>query len=235
MIVAQMTSYPGRMDAMLLAIKSIAPQVHLFRLVLNEYGFDQATCDNFAQTISSLYGCKAEVFSPEQNYKALGKFYDPVKTPAFILTVDDDILYPPDYAEVMTYMAANTNGMVCVHGSNFTDASNYMRSVYHFSHALHAKTRVQMAGCGTLCYLNTNIQFDADLDFPQTQKTGYVLDDQEIALKAKKLGVNIYAVKRYKMWLKPIPTEGKSVWGSLLNNFNHRDAAIQLAIQLCDI
>lgn len=90
MIVAHMATFPPRKQILLDALRSIAPQVDRVFLCLNEYDAIPEELDAFPNLVAKI---------PSEDMKDLGKFSFARDPHDIVFTVDDDIIYPPDYAE----------------------------------------------------------------------------------------------------------------------------------------
>lgn len=88
MIVGTMTTFPARAGTVPAAVASIAPQLDRLNLVLNEH----AEVPGWAQEVPNLVPVL-----PEQDTKDTGKFLVPAEAKDWLFTLDDDIVYPPDY------------------------------------------------------------------------------------------------------------------------------------------
>ncbi|MTE00265.1 hypothetical protein GIY56_08195 [Paracoccus sp. YIM 132242] len=90
MIRAHLATFPARRAILADTIRSIAPQVDRLFLCLNDYDAIPAWLDGFANLHPMI---------PESDLKDTGKFaFDP-QDDDLVFTIDDDILYPPDYVE----------------------------------------------------------------------------------------------------------------------------------------
>lgn len=91
MIIANLATYPARRSGLMSVITALTPQVDKVNLVLNEYtevpkelcGIDNLNC-----------------IIPHEDTKDVGKFYPDVSGAEWVLFVDDDVEYPPDYVKL---------------------------------------------------------------------------------------------------------------------------------------
>jgi hypothetical protein len=88
LIVATMATFPGRAGVVEQAVASMADQVDRLNLVLNEY----RDIPEWTRNYPSLHP-----IIPEVDTKDTGKYLVPVAAEDLLFTLDDDILYPPDY------------------------------------------------------------------------------------------------------------------------------------------
>lgn len=160
MIVANMATYPPREASMLEAVRSVAAQVDVLNLVLNEYREVPAELGAFPNVNPII---------PEQDTKDTGKYLPRVGAEDIVLTVDDDIEFPPDYvARTLERFEALGAGPVMAgyHGTLYRPA-RYLRSDFlrrligykpdyivnsrhfiYFGHALRDATVVDELGTG---------------------------------------------------------------------------------------
>lgn len=90
MIAANLATYPPRFKTLLNVLKTLSPQVDVINLVLNEY-------ESVPELISQFENVNPVI--PMHDTKDAGKFYTDVMEMEYVLLVDDDISYPPDYAD----------------------------------------------------------------------------------------------------------------------------------------
>lgn len=88
MIVANLATYPARSGLLVPVVASICSQVDRLNVVLNEY---TAIPEDFNQ----FDNVKAII--PDHDTKDTGKFYPDTTGAEYVILVDDDIVYPPDF------------------------------------------------------------------------------------------------------------------------------------------
>lgn len=92
MIRAHMATFPPRRKIMMDVVKRIAPQVDRMFICFNEYSEIPDELTEFGNVTTMI---------PDRDLKDVGKFaFDPAPGDV-VFTVDDDILYPPDYVAVV--------------------------------------------------------------------------------------------------------------------------------------
>lgn len=91
MIVANLATYPARIETLPKVVAAIAPQVDQLNIVLNEYEAELPELTAF-QTVRQIL--------PPHDTKDTGKFFPNVTGAEYVFTLDDDILFPPDFVEV---------------------------------------------------------------------------------------------------------------------------------------
>lgn len=132
--------------------------------------------------------------------------------PAFVVIVDDDLAYPPDYVERMADVLRQLGGqaIVGVHGRIFLPPhTSYVRHVnpLHYTRALNTACHVHEVGIGTCAFLSSRLDVD-----PRTWDRND-MDDIIVAIEAQKRGLPRIAVPRRAGWLGGY-TEGQtdSLW-----------------------
>lgn len=88
MIVANLATYPKRLDFMPRVVAALAPQVDRLNVVLNEFRSVPDSIQGYANVNPII---------PDHDTKDAGKFYPDVSGTDYLFYVDDDILYPADY------------------------------------------------------------------------------------------------------------------------------------------
>jgi len=142
-----------------------------------------------------------------------GKFYRFSDSEAdFFLTVDDDILYPSDYADSMTRWSQRLGprAIVCAHGRVFPDRTTPIRTffdqsmgveVLHFSQTQQSLRRVHVGGSGAMC-------FHTKPPNPQIPYRDIFLKERNvadvwIAASCIRKKIPIFSVPRPHGWLRP--------------------------------
>lgn len=147
-IVANMATFPGRIAVALKAIESLAAQVDRVNVILNEYNTIPEGYDVFDNV---------HYIHPNENLKDVGKFLPGANALDYILYVDDDILYPPDYVERLKsahFSLESIEAIVGVHGVIYSDyydgmdGSGRMVSVFYLGN--EQPSFVNQLGTGTV-------------------------------------------------------------------------------------
>lgn len=198
MRIANMATFPGRLDSLEQTLASIHGQFDLLNLVLNE----------FQDVPMSLRSIESVNFvRPDQDMKDVGKFYDcGADADDYIFLLDDDIAYPRDYADRMIdYFETMplTAKVLGVHGvtySDFFDGRPQSRLVYPFNRRLDRFTLVNQLGTGTvLCK-------GADMPPLQHMMCAQRYVDVRFAAYQYTRGVDMVCVARDAEWLKQLET-----------------------------
>jgi hypothetical protein len=88
MIVGTLATFPARRAHLAVAVAALAPQLDRLFVVLNEYTDSLPELNEFGNV---------EQIIPPHDLKDTGKFYPDMTDAEWVFTLDDDILYPPDY------------------------------------------------------------------------------------------------------------------------------------------
>lgn len=133
----------------------------------------------------------------------------------YYFTIDDDILYPLDYSSIMinNMVKYNNDSICCVHFSTLISIENdnlYKndRIVYNFKKKLNENRKIMIPGVGTSCFYKKNHKLNIN-----SFKTPN-MSDPYVAHFAKIQNVDIYAVKREELWLKPLNEYNSSIFGN---------------------
>jgi hypothetical protein len=122
--------------------------------------------------------------------------------PTVVTVVDDDIIYPPDYVDLLVSALQQIEGkaIVGVHGRIFVPPhESYARNVatFHFTHQLAQARHVHELGIGTCAFISSNFNVDP------SQWGATNMDDINVAIEAQRRGLPRIAVARAAGWLKP--------------------------------
>jgi hypothetical protein len=86
--------------------------------------------------------------------------YNNYEDDVYFFTLDDDILYPKNYSEILINKMKeyNNKSIICVHGSiiNLNQDRDFYkigRIVYHFTNNLKEDKKVIIPGVGTSCFI----------------------------------------------------------------------------------
>jgi len=137
----------------------------------------------------------------------------------YYFTIDDDILYPVDYSDILidNMVKHENNAVCCVHGSNINLTKNKMfwegRRTYHFTRKLEEEKKIMVPGVGTTCFNTSTLKINMeDFKFPN-------ISDAYISTFLKKQNIQAYSIIRNDMWLIPLDEFETRIWG----NNNHKE------------
>lgn len=154
MIRAHMATFPARAPILMQTVATILPQVDRLCICLNGYDAPPPELADDA---------RIEWLIPDRDLKDAGKFAFPPAPDDMVFTIDDDILYPPDYVartlamfdildpgrDVAGYLG---HAWVAKPGAGRHGWRNYM-----FPKALAHVFKVDVLGTGTACQLGRNL------------------------------------------------------------------------------
>jgi hypothetical protein len=132
--------------------------------------------------------------------------------PNIVVSVDDDIAYPPDYVDVLAENLARYDGraVVGVHGRNFLPPH---RSYIDDAHCLHFATEldrpiyVHELGTATCAFVSSAFAPD-----PRPWRRND-MDDIVLAIEAQRRGVPRVAIAREEGWLEALEdNQPDSLW-----------------------
>jgi FkbM family methyltransferase len=198
-ISACIASYPPRKDKLREVVARLLPQVDQLHVYLNEY---EEVPDFLRHSRISV-----ELGGTARNLRDNGKFHFMQTLPAgFVLTVDDDIAYPPDYVETLVRKVEfyERRAVVGLHGTIFAKPiRNYFRgrTVYHFEHELGNDVVVNQLGTGTVAFHTDLIRPDIN----EFKTTG--MADVWLALACKRQAAPMIAIERPAGFLQSLGVE----------------------------
>lgn len=206
MIVYSLATIPERINNLDIIIPSILNQCDLLYVNLVNYTTIPSILNNNKIKINQFTNVGSEI----RFYN-----YNEINNKSYYLTIDDDILYPDNYSDIMisSMKKYNNEALMCVHGSVIDKKLNrnyYLRNrqVLHFTSNLSNDTIVMIPGVGTSCFYKENMSIDLD---NYTQKnmsdvfTGCFLAEQNVSR---------ISVKRPKNWLMPLNEYNKRIFGN---------------------
>lgn len=188
------------------AVASLLPQVDVLCVYLNGYA-EIPRCLSHPKvahaTLSREHGWRTGeaklLFWDRSEWKAPPYWADD----DVALIVDDDIVYPADYAtRHVDALARRPRTISCVHGSSLVRPfASYARDrmVARTVAGLPADTRVNIPGAGTMAFRRG----DFDVSLRRDMRWSHCVDVMTaIAAKAQKL--EVWALARQDQWLKPM-------------------------------
>lgn len=208
MTIAAMATMPERLHLLEKVISSLRSQVDVIRVYLNNF-----------EKIPTFLSNEEALLSKD----ALGDIGDAGKFFWFdkedydhYLTVDDDLLYPENYAETLIreFEKRQRKAIVGVHGFVFSEPiTSYVKSrseKYVGTRALDVACPVHVIGTGTAILSSQTIQLSLR-DFSVRN-----MADLQLAIAAQKQKVPMIVVARDKNWISELqdaaPRNGYSIW-----------------------
>ena len=203
-VTASIATIPERTELLPQVVGSLLPQVDRLQVYLNNFDEIPAVLDHPKITV-----VRSQDFG---DLKDNGKFFGVEQIPdGYHFTVDDDIVYPPDYVQksILKIEQYERRVAVGVHGVNLADPLvRYMkgRQVEHFKSELSHDQLVQLLGTGTLAYHTSTLR----PSFDEFRTTGVA--DLWLAIQARRHGVGLLAQARPTGWLQPIDHDGDTIF-----------------------
>lgn len=141
--------------------------------------------------------------------------YNDIPDDSYYFTIDDDILYPDDYAKIMieNMNRYENNVSCCVHGSNIDKNLNdgfykKNRKVFHFKEELSKNIEVMIPGVGTSCFYKKNTKINIE-DYKVRN-----MSDTYTGCFLSKQGIKRISIKREKMWIRPLNEFNCRIYGN---------------------
>lgn len=214
MITAKIASIPERISHLESVINVLLKQVDKIQVYLNNYqsipGFLQHK--NIQVFISQKTGDKGDI----------GKFYEIEEVAGYVFTLDDDLIYPPNYVQTLidkieTYQR---KAFLCIHANILPKGkiSSYYKDKrgIHFQRQLEKDLLVDIPGTGTLAFHTDHIKISQNIFLLPN------MSDIWLAIYAKQNNIPIVSISRPNLWLRQ--AKGKAFEKSIYNNYNLNDA-----------
>lgn len=153
MIRAHLATFPPRAPILMQTVASILPQVDLLCICLNDY----------SEVPAALAGqARIEVMIPDTDLKDAGKFAFPPAPGDVVFTIDDDILYPPDYVSrmLLAFEQLDPHRDILGYQGNAwlgREGGGRRWRNFLFHQRLGQLLKVDVLGTGTACQLGRNL------------------------------------------------------------------------------
>lgn len=177
------------------------------RIVVGIATFD-ARSEQLKQAVESLQGQVDEIYiynnSKNVDLTDNGKFnaLSQLNEPVYFLSCDDDIIYPPNYAESMVEAIDRTGGIVTHHGRILVGmGKDYYRShiTYRFNSVVGVEKQIDVAGTGVAGFRTDVFNPVSIIHDPRHR-----MSDLLFSLEAAKQNVPITVLKHASGYLKSI-------------------------------
>jgi hypothetical protein len=204
--VAGLATMPSRLGSLAIALPPILAQVDKLFLFLD--GHDSVPAFARDPKIVVLHARDYVRLGCSGRY--LGLVLDPMD--CVYLSVDDDIIYPPNYVATLVRALARYGGraVVGVHGERYRPPfASFRRSrvVDHFQDRMLRDRPVHALGGGTVAFLSSALAFDPR-DWPVCN-----MDDLQLAITAERAGLPRICIRRGKNFLRAIAeSQPDSLW-----------------------
>lgn len=198
-VVAGMATFPKRFEASLEAINSIAPQVNTLMVCVNGDEFYE-TEERYKLELPHGVLRRVVFYAPKYDMTDAGKFaaynapiYD------YLLTCDDDLIYPKNYAKSIVNSAEKYGCPVSYHGYNLEPGLSYRRARRDKIHCLHPAMEDgerEVIGTGVACWPKWSLGAWLDLDTWAPK-----MADLNAAQVAQAVGTKMVALKHLGQWI----------------------------------
>ncbi|MCY0096395.1 glycosyltransferase family 25 protein [Hoeflea ulvae] len=197
-VLASMASIPSRRTMLADAVDSLLAQCDRVRVFLN----------NYPDVPDFLLHPRVDVRRSQDwdDRGDAGKMFwlEHDKQPGYRLIVDDDLVFPPDFSDVMCgkVAARNKRAIYATHGvllrqpvSNYYD-NRSRAATFHFEHALPADRRVHIGATNALCLHSSAVSMHWD-DFKYCNSA-----DVWLALHAQHNDLQVLTPARRANWVR---------------------------------
>ena len=208
-VVANMATFPERMELLEKVVNSILNQVDILNIYLNNYDYIPEFLKNKKINVVLSNDALGDI-------KDNGKFYflDKVPEYCYYFTIDDDILYPSNYVNKLIEKLNFYNDKIAVgvHGIIFNTSFNSFKESriknFYFENELEKDTYVSILGTGTLAFKKNVFN---ELKLGDFKNKGVA--DLYFANFCKNNYIPMICISRDNDWLKNIlPRESYSIW-----------------------
>lgn len=214
MITVKIASIPERISQLEATIENFLKKVDSIQVYLN----------NYSSIPSFLNHRKICVFTSQEygDIGDIGKFYQIEQQNGYILTIDDDLIYPSDYVDSMVRKIDfyQRNALICVHGNILPKQklTSYYKDKQgvHFEKELKKDIKVDVPGTGTLGFHADNIKISQQIFLSPN------MTDIWLAAHAKQNDIPIISVERSNYWV--IQARGEMFLSSIYQASFKRDS-----------
>lgn len=218
-ITACLASYPPRRDKLKVVVESILPQVDHLYVYLNEYSKDDVP--------EFLKHSRITVEVGGADLRDNGKFFfmDRVRD-GYVITVDDDLVYPHDYVQTLIRKIEFYDRKVVVglHGTIYAKPIKSFfagRTLIHFEEEMKQDTVVNQLGTGTTAFHTSAIR----PELAWFRQSG--MADVWFAVEARKRRVTLVAIERPVEWLTVQGVEETTLFREFRRNDSVQTDAIR--------
>jgi len=221
-----MATMPSRAQTFEVALASVLPQLDRLFIYFDKFVEVPGAFRDHSKIVPLLPSQLGE-------FAGCGKFLgiQAHGEPCLYFCFDDDILYPPDYVEVMTraLYRHRLQAVIGVHASILKPpylSYRRDRDVAEFSQALGVDCCFDILGTGTMAFHTGVFRFD--------QGTWCFRDmaDIMVAIEAAKQGLPRISIRRPKDYLRPLDgVQSDSVYARLVNDDSRQTSMVRQALR----
>lgn len=208
MIIYNISSY-NRPVGLVNAVRSVINQCDFINVSLNSYKhIPEELCKNN----------KIRILITDNQYGDAYKFSEFIHSSGYYFTIDDDIIYPPDYTDFMISNVEkyNRRSIITLHGRKYKKFP--IKSFTEKAEVLHFKTKVEsdkvvhIGGTGVMC-IHTDL-----CRIPLEYFKHPNMADIWVAKWASEHKIDIVCVKHDKNYLTPQLSEGETIYGTTIKS-----------------
>lgn len=209
-VVASMATMPGRAEARRLAVESLLPQVDLVHIHFNGFAWEDACREvRRFELKSGKLGLVSYSGGPDNRGDQMKFLALPARDKTCRLVCDDDLIYPPDYAQKMCAFVKRF-GVVSAHGAKLTKPfESYYRSrkSFHCTANIGRVHFVDVLGTGTMAYKDIDLRWSPkDFLLPN-------MADIWVAIALKKRQLAARVVPHARNWIQlATPEDERTIW-----------------------
>lgn len=217
-VTANIATHPQRFESLLKMLQSIDGQFDETRIYLNQFSHVPEELQHYQTHIGN-------------DITDNGKFFWSGNADEYYFTLDDDLIYPPDYVKVT--LPEIRDRIVTYHGRKLIGIGRKYyteHKLYRFRESLDVDKSIDVPGTGVMA-------FDTNLFTPQMWKSkNFMMTDLLIGLEAAIYNNEIVCLKRPERWITQIEDcGGVSIWEQFRNRDSYQTSwsdMIQLSKQL---
>jgi hypothetical protein len=211
-VLLSLCSIPERAEQLQLVLTALAPQVDQIHLYLDRYPEAPAFLEPWRGKLQVVLSQQQPGLRDNGKFLPLAQL---TQSPCWLLTVDDDIAYPPDYVAALLKRLEHygREAVLGVHGVLLPEQaegyfSAHYRKVHLFSQGLEADALVNVLGTGTMACHSSVLQ---GLSLDQFQEPG--MADLYLASWCHQRQIPLIAIARHEGWLEQLgDPEADSLW-----------------------
>jgi hypothetical protein len=202
MIVCGIATVPPREEALKQVLSAIAPQVDNIYLALNGYIETPAW-------IKETHGNKIITFENPTNHKGDAMKFAFADMPnSYFLSLDDDLVVPPDYAANICTNIDKYDGLVSLHGRHYPKGAGFKQwdASYRCLGNVKDDVQVNFVGSGCAGFHTSRLKLNIDM-FETANKA-----DCYLSREAYNQGVPMWVLAHKSDYLTYMPPKDKTIW-----------------------
>ena len=212
-VTVAMTTFPARWEYSIRVIHALANQCDFFKLCLNQFDSIPQVLLDMQRLYKNVEIILANGKNGIEDLGCLNKMRFLPKCDGYYITVDDDIIYPPNYIDKLTEAIDKYDGRaVCsFHGIKYATIDGVVwpdsehRTLLLFARKLEEDTRVHTIGMGVGGCVPKRIGmcWNWYSKYPKNQG-----DDEITAMNCWKTGVPLMCINHPHLWISPVNIHG---------------------------